>query len=54
MGKLLNVLDSYTLGGLELEDEMSWDRDEDGRFTVKSMYNTLCVQKPEDSPSICA
>lgn len=54
MGRLLDVLNSYTVGDLELEDEMIWIQDEEGGFSVKSMYENLCLQKPESSPSICA
>lgn len=54
MGRLLEVLDSYTVGDSDFEDEMIWIWDEEGGFSVKSMYENLCLQKPEWSPRICA
>lgn len=54
MGRLLDVLDSYTLRDPELEDEMSCVRDEEGGFIVKSMFDNLSVQKPENLLGICA
>lgn len=41
MGGLLEVLNLYTMGDLEFEDEMIWIRDEDGGFFVKFMYENI-------------
>lgn len=54
MGRLMEVLERYLVGDPELEDEMLWIWKEDGVFSIKSMYEEICLQKPEISLEICA
>lgn len=50
----MEILEGFSFGDLELEDEMKWRRDEVGGFSVRSMYEELSTPKLESYPSICA
>lgn len=41
----MEILEGHPTGDLEMEDEMKWRRDEEGSFTVRSMYEELSLQK---------
>lgn len=53
MGQLLDILEKYPVGGQGLEDEMIWTPDEEGGFSVASMFDALKPQKPDLFPGMC-
>lgn len=46
MGRLLEHLENFHLGDLERDDERIWFLDEEKGFSVKSMYEALCIPAP--------
>lgn len=42
------------MGDPDKEDELIWLKNKDRGFSIKSMYETMSIQKPESSPRIYA
>lgn len=42
MGPMLNLLENYELGDIDLRDEIIWNLDVNKGFSVKLMYGSLC------------
>lgn len=53
MGRLLELMDCYSLGGVDLPDEMIWILDEKNRFSVKSKYKVLAPSNKTFSRGVC-
>lgn len=53
MGRLLELLDNYYLGEMDLPDEMVWRLDENKGFIVRSMHEALNTSIGVPFPSEC-
>lgn len=53
MRRLTDMLEKYLVGDQDSDDEMIQVCDMDRGFSIKSMYDALCPQRPECSSGIC-
>lgn len=53
MGRLLDLLEKYSLGDNELNDEMFWKLNGEEKFSVKSMYEGMCSNITPSYPEDC-